>query len=112
LVAGFAIAGLLVLLGWWRIAVVGSTAQVIAEAGTRPLDETTEGYVLAGAMAVIGLGWLATLWRLFLFARAIPIATRFVGSVPVRDGRTQALPGRESQPEKKPGPKKKARAPS
>lgn len=112
LVVTSALAAALVLIGWGRMAVVGRTAEVVAETGTRPLHDTTEGYLLAGAGLVIGLGWLLTTWRLFLYARAVPLTQRYVGQVPVRDGHTQALPHREPAQDEQSAKagKKKARA--
>ncbi len=112
LIAVFAAAALLVLIGWGRTAVVGRTAEVVAESGTRPLQDTTEGYLLAGAAVILCLGWLVTTWRLFLYARAVPLASRYVGEVPVRDGHTQALPERAPAANKKTAKagKKKAQA--
>lgn len=91
------VAALLLLLGWSRVGIVGSTRAVVGEGPVRPLLETTEGYLTLGALATIGLAWLVTVWRLFLYARAVPRAEkRYVGSVPVRDGNTKALPRAEA----------------
>lgn len=91
------VAALLLLLGWPRIGIVGSTADLLDEGKLRPLVESTQGFLAAGALGALALAWLVTVWRLFLYARAVPQADkRYVGSVPVRDGNTKALPRPES----------------
>lgn len=92
------LAGLLVLIGWSRASMVGRTSELVADTPMRPLFETSEGYLLLGSLVALGFGTAITSWRLFLYARAMPVRTRFTGAVPVRDGNTKALPRGDDAP--------------
>lgn len=85
------ISGLLILAGWSRSGWIGSTEALIAGETMRPLFETSEGYLLLGAVTASALGTFFVCWRVFIYARALPLQGRMGAAVPVRDGQTQAL---------------------
>lgn len=85
-------AAAIVFAGWPRISVIGPRSAVVLAGKTRPLLETTEGFVAIGGLLLIGFGWFLTTRSLLRYSRALPYSTQdFVAAIPNRGGLTKKI---------------------